>query len=88
MTLQQNHSFLVKRYNVVLRVSILPNNDIRIEPHNCTPENKRLWTIVARTYLTLAQTAVETNKGADAYALLFSVFESKGWDIVNIIEEH
>jgi hypothetical protein len=82
MTTLHHRSFLVKRYNIVLKVSIQPDQHIHIDPYHCTPENKRLWSIVAQTYLTLAQTAVNGNKGANPHALLLSVFDSKGWDII------
>ena len=87
MTALYNRGFLVKRHNVVLKVSLQSNQNIVIEPYNCTQENKRLWSVVAQTYKTMAQVAVDNNRAADPYSLLYSVFDSKGWDISNIIEE-
>ena len=86
MIIPSHRSFLVKRHNVVLKVTLRHKRDISIEPYNCSDKDKRLWDVVARTHATVAQTTMEASPEADPYTVLLSLFTNKEWEIINQVE--
>lgn len=75
------NSFLIQRSVVVLRVTLLKNGLVSIDPHNCSEENMRLWRIIAQTQTTYAQSCLDSNKNASPHSLLLSTFDKQGWNI-------
>ena len=76
-------SFLIQRSVIALKVQLLSNGNVSVNPYQCDDKNLRLWRIIARTQATYAEAALHASRNGSSYAVLLAAFNKQGWNIIH-----
>lgn len=73
--------FLIKRFQITLKVELSANGLVRVEPYQCKSADLRLWAGIAKTQNLLAQSKLELRKGERPFLILHMLFKQDGWTV-------
>lgn len=77
-------SFLIRRMHVQLKVDLLANGLVHIQPYQCAEKNLRLWKGISQAQAVWAQFNLNADKKASPRQVLVAHFERKGWAVAEL----